>query len=344
MDCQPCYYAGLDIHKKTIAYCIIRADGKVHAEGSIPANRGAVRAWVKSVDVAFFAGMEATMFTGWVYDTLLEAGVAVEVGYPAMLKAITAGKKKSDRLDARTLANLLRCDMFPSCYMLPSELRQLRQILRYRNLVVRQCVQTKNRTAGLLMEWGQEYDKQKLHGKKYFEALMEQLDAEMPEEAAKLLRLGHNTVQFFAEQQRWLLKRLEKHPQLAERVERLQTIPGVGPVTALTWALEIGDAGRFSSVKKAVSYCGLCAAHHESAGKIQRGPISKKRNEHLQCMLIEAAQLAPRHNTQLAALYQRERERGANHNRATLAVARKLTAYLLYVDKNQTAFEYQEAA
>jgi len=116
------------------------------------------------------------------------------------------------------------------------------------------------------------------------------------------------------------------------------TIPGVGKITALTWTLEMGDPGRFSSIRKAVSYCGLCSAQKESAGKEQRGPISKKRNKHLQTMLIEAAKLAPHWNEQLAIVHERELKKG-NRNRATLAVARKLVAYMLAVDKNQADFK-----
>ena len=82
-----------------------------------------------------------------------------------------------------------------------------------------------------------------------------------------------------------------------------------------------------------MSYCGLTAALKSSAGKQQRGPISKQRNHWLQTTLIEAAKLAPRWNPQLAALHARELERG-HRNRATLAVARKLVTYLLAVDKS----------
>jgi transposase len=77
-----------------------------------------------------------------------------------------------------------------------------------------------------------------------------------------------------------------------------------------------------------VSYCGLTSALVESADKRQRGPISKQRHAHLQTVLIEAAKLAPRWNPQLEAVYEREVGRG-HRNRATLAVARKLVAYLL---------------
>jgi hypothetical protein len=101
----------------------------------------------------------------------------------------------------------------------------------------------------------------------------------------------------------------------------------VDPITALTWALEVADPHRFSSNGDAMSYCGLTPALRSSAGKEQRSAISKQRNGRLQTALIEAAKLAPRWNPQLAAVHVRELERG-HHNRATLAVARKLVAYL----------------
>ena len=115
------------------------------------------------------------------------------------------------------------------------------------------------------------------------------------------------------------------------------TIPAVGPITALTWALEVGEVGRFSSIKKAISYCGLCSAEKSSGNTVQRTPLSKQRNKHLQTMLIEAAKLAPRNSPALAMLYDREKQK-SNANRATLAVARKLVAYLVAVDRREKDF------
>jgi transposase len=115
------------------------------------------------------------------------------------------------------------------------------------------------------------------------------------------------------------------------------SIPGVGPITALTWALEVGEVQRFSSIKKAISYCGLCGDQRSSADHTQRMPLSKQRNKHLQTTLIEAAKMAPRYSPTLALLYDKERQKG-NANRATLAVARKLVAHLTAVDRGQTHF------
>jgi hypothetical protein len=93
--------------------------------------------------------VEATLFTGWIYDHLLSGGAVVKVAHPAMLQAIAVGKKKNDRVDARKIADLLRCDYFPECHMAPREIRDRRRVLRYRNLLVRQAVQMKNKVSGL---------------------------------------------------------------------------------------------------------------------------------------------------------------------------------------------------
>ena len=111
----------------------------------------------------------------------------------------------------------------------------------------------------------------------------------------------------------------------------------LGPITALTWALEIGDVSRFQTIKQAISYCGFCGEEKSSADKMMRTPLSKQRNKHIQHVLIEAAKLAPRQSYELALVHEKEMQKG-NRNRATLAVARKMVAYLLAVDRQQRDF------
>ncbi len=331
------YYIGLDIHKKSITFVIKTKEGELVRQGRVEATHPALTAWAVAIDRPWIGALEATMFSGWVYDELRPRAQRLDVAHPLMLKAITCSKKKNDRLDADKICGLLRCDLLPRCYMAPAEIRELRRVLRYRNLLVREAVRMKNKVAGLLMEIGQPYVKEKLHRKKYFYPLLEQLP-ETQNSVRELLAISRSRMELALRLERRLLKELAKHSLLAGRVERLQTIRGVGPVLALTWALEVGEPERFTSIRQAISYCGLCAAQKQSAGKDQRGPLSKQRNKHLQCMLIEAAKLAPRHNETLRQLYEHEFARGPR-NRATVAVARKLVAYLLAVDRRERDFE-----
>jgi len=193
--------------------------------------------------------------------------------------------------------------------MAPREIRDRRRVLRYRNLLVRQAVRMKNKVSGLLMEVGVPYNQQKVHGKKYFAQLLHEQRKEMPPSLPELLQLSRSTIESLTGMERQLLRALEQDDLLAARVERLATIPGVGRVLSLTWALEMGEISRFRSVKNAVSYCGLCGAEKNSGGKTERTSLSKQRNKHLQSMLIEAAKLAPRWNAELALVYEREKQR-----------------------------------
>jgi transposase len=336
------HYIGFDVHKKTINYCVKTADGQIVEEGKLAAARVKLREWAATRACPWQGAMEATLFSAWIYDTLQPYAERLLMGHPARMKAITAGKKKSDGLDARTIADLLRCNLLPACYVFSPEMRDLRRLLRYRNLVVQESVRMQNKIAGLLMETGTPFVKEKLHGKKYFARLIQTLE-EVPESVKDLLAMSRGAMEMFQSTQKRLVRCLLADGKLGPRVERLATIPGVGPITALTWALEIADPQRFSSNGHAMSYCGLTSALRSSAGKQQRSPISKQRNAWLQTALIEAAKLAPRWNPQLAAVHARELERG-HRNRATLQVARKLVAYLLAVDKSGLPFQLRTPA
>ncbi len=220
--------------------------------------------------------------------------------------------------------------------MASTEIRDRRRTLCYRNLVVRQIVQMKNRVSGLLMETGVSYNKQRLHKVGYFADLIS-TNEELSFSIRPLLKLSREMIRRSQKLDYALVNSLERDPLLKERITRLRTVPGVGPITALTWALEIGDFTRFGSIKPAISYCGLCGDEKSSADKVTRMPLSKQRNKHLQRGLIEAAKLAPRQCHELAVTHARELERG-NPNRATLAVARKMVCYMLAVERRKQDF------
>src|SRR6202451_2095794 len=165
---QPMYYIGLDVHKRKISYCVKDSSGRIHAEGSISATRLELDHWMRSLPQPWSAAMEATMFTGWIYDHLQPHAAVLKVAHPLMLRAIAAAKKKNDRIDASKICDCLRCDFLPECHMVSAEVRERRRTLRYRKLLVRQNVQLRNKVSQMLMESGVIYNKQKLHKVGYF--------------------------------------------------------------------------------------------------------------------------------------------------------------------------------
>jgi len=253
-----------------------------------------------------------------------------------MLRAIAAAKKKNDRIDAGKIADCLRCDFLPECHMASTQIRDRRRTLRYRHLLVRQMVQMKNRISGLLMETGVSHNKKRLHKVGYFRELLS-ANEEVQESIWPLLRLSRDTIVRMQKAEYALVSSLQRDPLLAERIKRLRTVPGVGPITALTWALEMGDVSRFRSSRQAISYCGLCGDEKSSAEKVTRTPLSKQRNKHIQRVLVEAAKLAPRQDHTLALVYEREKQKGMPIERRWPLLG-KMVAYLLAVDRGQRDF------
>jgi transposase len=138
--------------------------------------------------------MEATIFSGWIYDHLLPHAAAVKVAHPLMLRAIAAAKKKNGMIDASKIADCLRCDFLPECHMASTQIRDRRRVLRYRHLLVRQMMQTKNRVSGLLLETGVEHNKSRLHKVGYFRRLMT-TNGEVDDSIRPLLRISRENIE-----------------------------------------------------------------------------------------------------------------------------------------------------
>jgi transposase len=174
------YFIGLDVYKKTISYCVKVAAGRVHRGGKIGSTRRELDGWIRTMPQPRTIAMEATIFTGWIYDHLPPHAEKVKVAHPLMLRAIAAAEKKNDRIDAGKIADCVRCDFLPECHMASTEIRDRGRTLRYRNLVIKQMVQVKNCVSGLLMEAGVSYNKHRLHKVGYFAELMA-TNEEVPE-------------------------------------------------------------------------------------------------------------------------------------------------------------------
>ena len=102
------HYIGFDVHKKTVSFCVKLADGTIIEEGRIASRGQDLERWAKSRSIPWHGAMEATIFSGWIYDTLKPYAASLQMGNPSMMKAISASKKKNDQLDARKIADL--CD------------------------------------------------------------------------------------------------------------------------------------------------------------------------------------------------------------------------------------------
>ena len=263
-------------------------------------------------------GMEACGHYPWFERLLAELGFELWLGDAGRIRAQEVRQQKTDRRDAEHLLQLLLEHRFPRIWVPSLEERDVRQLLMHRHKQVQARTQVKNQLHALALSQGVQR-KRKLWT-----------------QAGRVELEKLELLPYAAERRKHLLQALDRLEQeiaaLNQRVEaevarraaavKLQTHPGVGPVTALAMVLTLGPAERFASGKQVGSYFGLIPSEHSSGGRQKLGRISKQGNAFLRFLLVEAGQSAVRKDAELCRFYRRLAAR-KHRALAKVAVARK---------------------
>lgn len=326
---------GLDVHKKYTAYCVIDDDGRVLAEGKCPNEKLpqlVIFSWKTKEQRR--AVMEAGPNWYHVYDQLEPLVAELLLAHPLRVRAIAAARVKTDAIDARTLAHLLRSDLIPPSYVPPAPVRELRELLRYRLDLVKQRTALKNRVHALLAKEGLSSPVKDLFGLKG-RAWLLQLSLSQ----AKRYRL--NGYLEALDSLTTLIRdadSLVRERAIADAQARLlMTIPGIAALIALTILAEIGDVERFPDAKRLVSYAGLAPHVRSSGGKTRMGTVTKQGPSALRWALVEATHIAVRRPGRLQDLYQKLR-RGKSSAVAITACARQLLVAIYFMLLRSDAF------
>jgi len=280
-------YLGLDVHKVRTQYCLMDPGGEILAEGNLPTEE--VAAVVPSRDCAVV--LEATGSWHHTYDALCDCADVVKLAHPSRIKAIASARIKTDRIDARILAHLLRTDLIPEAWAAPQEVRDLRDLVRLRWRFIGQRTTAKNRISNLLARQCLRHGGTDLFGRggrawlaelpldAHSRALVELLLAAIAEADGHVVALTA-----------LLHGRLDGAPEL----QLLQSIPGVGFITAATLIAELGDWRRFGSAKQVSAYFGIVPSVRASAAVAHYGRITRAGSPHTRRALVEAAHVAVR--------------------------------------------------
>lgn len=314
---------GCDLHPR---YQLVAAVEK--EEGEIRTRRlehenGEARAFYAQLPKPSLIGIEATGYTEWFERMLAELGHQLWVGDPAEIRARAVRRQKTDTRDAEHLLDLLRRGCFPRIWVPTAEERDLRQLLKHRDKLVRMQTSLKNQLHYLAMSQGV-CRKKKLwsrRGRAELESLaLEPWGRRRREELLELLKDLEPRV---AELNAAVKAAAERRPE----VQRLMEQPGVGPVVGLAFALTVGPVERFANHRKLVSYLGLNPSEASSGGRQRLGSISKQGNSMMRWLLVEAGQSASRFDPELRRWYARLKFRRGTKV-AKVALARQLAVRL----------------
>lgn len=312
-------FIGIDAHKK---YCFINVQdekGNVVESRKVETNKKSLLEFFSDYGEDSIAALESTYNWIYVYEIVKECVGEVKLANPKQTKAIASAKVKTDKVDAKVLASLLRAGLIPEIYVSSKEERRQKDLLRFRYTLVRMRTSLKNKIHAFMTRYGYEApfsDMFGVQGTSYIKGL------EWPEPVERIVFKYLELIERFNQEIKAVDKVLVQTIKETEEMRLLKTIPGIGTVTAYLIATEIGPIERFSSYRKLVSYAGLVPGINSSAGKIYF-KRSKERNKYLQWAFIEAAIPAIRQSPILLSKYTRIR-RKKDSNKAKMTVARKL--------------------
>jgi transposase len=321
-------YVGIDVHKHYCQAALMSEQGQITHELRFDNNtEGATRLidLAKSVDPHIKAVVEPSAnFWIRIYDKLEQEGVEVKLTNPLRTKAIAEARIKTDRIDAKTLALLLRGDLVAESYVPTRKNRERRALIRHRASLIQMRVDIKNRIHALLDKHELTHSYSDLFGKQGLEWLR---SLQLPTPDHEILQSSLQVVETLNEQTRSMDIQIAKDATSEEKAKLLMTMLGVDYYAAMVLLSEIGDVHRFSSDEKLVSWVGLAPQVHQSGKTNWTGHITRKGSKRARWILGQCAQSARQHDPRMREFYERiERKHGSQ--KAVVAVARKMLAIM----------------
>jgi len=288
------HYCGIDLHVKTMYLCILDATGQVLLHRNVATAPEAFLTAVAPYREDLVVAVECMFTWYWLADLCAAHGITFVLGHALAMKAIHGGKAKNDKIDAHKIAVLLRGGLLPQSYVYPAAMRATRDLLRRRLHLVRK----RGQLLAHIQNTRAQYNLPAFERRLAYPANREGVSLHFPDPSVRKsvevdLALIDQYDTLIADLEQTLVR--EAKYDDPDAFHRLRTVPGIGPILALTILYEIHHIGRFDRVQEFASYARLVKCAHQSAGKTLGTGGAKMGNVHLKWAFSEAAVLFLRH-------------------------------------------------
>lgn len=338
-------FVGVDLHQKKWHVTAIVDDQEVF-NGSMPPEPEAFFKFLRRFDHnPISVAYEAGCFGFWLYEILMNSGIACTVTPPSLLPVESGNRVKTDRRDSRKLTYLLSKGLLKEVWVPSPQQLAHRQVVRRRRQLIGDRVRVQHRIKSELRFFGVPSPRPRgkwsanlvcwLKAIRYDDLYQQQSYDHLLEEYDYLCKL--------IEKQNRLLTQLSTTEPYAEQVELLKTISGIGPITAMELLLELGDIARFARGEQLAAYVGLTPSQYSSGENIRMGRITKTGKASLRGTLTEAAWRAIKKDFVLRTVFENLKVR-CGKKRAIVAVARRLLLRTRRVLLDQKPYNLVEAA
>ena len=319
---------GMDLHRRRSVLVRMTGDGRkletVRIENSPQALRAVLARAGKNPQVV----VEATYGWYWAVDVLEEAGAEVHLAHPLGVRAFTYRRVKNDQRDAADLAGLLRMGRLPEAWIAPPEIRELRELTRYRHKLVGLRTSCRDQVHAVLAKLGvlvTHSDIFGVHGQAWLDGL--RLPQPYAGKVASLRQLNAGLSAEIVLLEQVIGDLLAGH----EGYRAIRALPGIGPVLGAVIVAEIGDIRRFPGPGQLGSWAGLTPRHRESDTKVSRGHVTKQGSRMLRWAVTEAVQRQPAGTRPRQVKDAIIARRGTQaKNTAKVAAARELLTLVFY--------------
>ena len=333
-------FVGMDLHKNSSTFCVKTKDGKIVASEKILTDKNHVTDFINNCrEQTENVSLVMEPVSQWYYyaDLIENLNVDVKLAHPMKTKAIASAKIKTDKIDARTLADLLRANLVPEAYFSPKEVRGWKEICRFRVSLVKLQTQVKNKIHAILFKHALKHNFSDLFGKggkNWLSTL--KLKEPFQTNLERYLVLLEQLEDMVKQAEKDIENTVKEHPQ----ADLLVSIPGISYYSALTIVAEIGNIERFPSPKQLQSYAGLVPSTYNSGDKQVHGKITKQGSKWLRYIMIEAAH----HQTRCTRIpgfgsYYNSIKKRKGSKTAAVATARKILAVVWRLLKDNRPYE-----
>ncbi len=314
-------FVGIDIGKWKCKAAIMDSGGLILEEFTFTNNHDGIEDLTSKLTLTDRVVMESTgsVWTN-LYNHLDEKHIPVTLANPLKTKVIASAKIKSDKVDARILAHLLRSNLVAESYVPPKHLREIRTLIRHRVAIVKIRTMVKNEVHALIDQHGFTCPYSDMFGKGGIEWLR---TLQLPD-LDRLILDNHLThLESLNQQTERVDEEVHSEAVEDEDVRILLSLTGINVYSALLIRSEIGSITRFQHYKKLVSWAGIAPSLHQSGSVEYHGSITKQGSRMLRWVMVEAARVAVNHDDRMRAFYERVKNRRGDQ-KAIIAVANKM--------------------
>ena len=331
------FYCGIDLHARTMSLCVVNQEGESLLHRNMKAGPEPFLKAIAPYREDLVVCVECIFTWYWLADLCTREGIPFVLGHALYMKAIHGGKAKNDRIDAHTIAALLRGGMLPQAYVYPAAMRATRDLLRRRRPLMRKRAELLAHIQNTNSQYNLPEIGKKLADKANREGVAERfLEPAVHKSVEVDLTLIGQYDRLLTDLELDLVQTAKAHD--AQTFYRLRLIPGVGKILALVLLYEIHDIRRFPRVQEFVSSCRLVKCAKASAGKRYGTSGKKIGNAHLKWAFSEAAGLFLRNNP-AGQKYLARLEKKHSKGKALTVLAHKWARAVYYMLKRDTAFD-----